>query len=61
MAPTGGLDSGRFEVTRPDAHHRLLFERAGLVLLESEPCPATETVVWVLSRTWEEGGARNVE
>lgn len=48
MAPTGGLGSRRFEITRPDAHHRLLFERAGLVLLESEPCPATETVVWVL-------------
>ena len=37
---------GRYDITRPDAHHRLLFDRAGLAVLEMES--GVETNFWVL-------------
>lgn len=50
MTPSGGLGCQRFEVTRPEAHHRLLFQHAELELLEQEPSPCTETTFWVLRK-----------
>jgi len=36
----------RYDITRPDAHHRQLFQRAGLEVLGTER--GTETNFWTL-------------
>ena len=36
----------RYDITRPDAHHRLLFERAGLAVIETQR--SDDTSFWVL-------------
>jgi hypothetical protein len=42
--PSG--EHGRYDITRPDGHHRTLFSRAGLEILELER--GVETNFWVL-------------
>ena len=39
-------EHGRFDITRPDGHHRVLFAAAGLTVLQCEP--GVETNTWVL-------------
>ena len=53
MAPTVFLldtpdgEHRRYDITRPGAHHRLLFERAGLIVDEVQ-CSPDDTSFWVL-------------
>jgi protein N-terminal methyltransferase len=39
---------GRYDVTRPDEHHRWLFRCAGLDVIHSEGCVGGECTAWVL-------------
>ncbi|KAJ1473673.1 S-adenosyl-L-methionine-dependent methyltransferase [Baffinella frigidus] len=48
-------EQGRFDITRPDYHHRLLFRSAGLEVLESVEGEETHTYA-CRRRTLEEGG-----
>ena len=40
-------ENHRYDITRPDAHHRKLFQRAGLEVLGTER--GTETNFWTLA------------
>ena len=44
---TPGGEHGRFDITRPDVHHRHLFEAAGLTEIQCD-C-GVETNTWVLT------------